>query len=834
MGLFADDDTAAGEETAPKKAGPAPKAGAAGAGQGGAAGALGTGQGAGEKMTAEQAAARHRALAAEIRHHNELYYNRAAPEISDRDYDLLKEELERLERDFPALATPDSPSRQVGAPLPESADGAGGDASESKKVRHAARMLSLHNSYDAESLSKFCERVAAGLRGGGLQTHGFVTELKIDGLAVTLIYENGELSQAATRGDGRVGEDVTANIRRVKGVPWKLAPTANVPVIPARLEVRGEVYLPRADFERLVAEQEAAGDERVFANPRNAAAGTLKAKDPALVAARGLAAFLYAAPEPAALGAATQQEVLERLRELGFAVNEHFRVCADAAAVLARRDEVDALRRGLPYDTDGMVVKVNSVAAQEALGNDAKAPVWAIAYKFMPEQAETTVLAVRWQVGKFGTLTPVADLEPVFLSGSTISNATLHNLDNIRAKGVRVGDRVVIEKAGEIIPQVVKVLAEKRGGGETEVEMPAACPVCGAPVAKEEGKVAAYCRNSACPAQLRARLLHFAARDGMELLGFGPAVIDALLARGFVRDVADLFALTPNQLALALGQDWQIPAPAAHKMVLAMQIAAPDLRGPFADAAAFETALAAKKIGAKKHRRALALEFYAAPERLLALNAEQLSQIPLGHHELSVVNLTNALAAAKGRTLAQLLSALAIPHIGASNARVIAEKFRSLDALAAATPEELAALPSGETFSYRADTGTLSEVRRTLGPVAAKSIHEWLADAHNAAVIERLRAAGVNTVMPEAPAPGAAAATGAAGKVFVLTGTLPHLGRAEAKKKIEAAGGRVASAVSRATNYVVAGVEAGSKLAKAEEYGIPVIDEAQMLSLCGE
>lgn len=783
----------------------------------------------------EAEATRYEWLITEVNRHNALYYQQAAPEIGDRDYDRLLEELQSLEVRYPQIVRPDSPTQQVGSDLapdtkeqPAARISSGQRGGGENLITHAVRMLSISNCYDSDGLSKFCRRTEATLAEGGDAASAavsYMTELKIDGLAISIVYENARLKQAATRGDGRIGEDVTANIKQVAGLPHTLAPDKFPGGIPERLEVRGEIYLPRSAFARIVSEQEATGAERIFANPRNAAAGTLKLKDAAVVAERGLAAWIYAVPDPAALGVQTQEEALNLLAQLGFPVNPERRLCHSLDELLQRRDELDALRHTLPYDTDGMVVKINSLAQQQRLGADAKSPRWALAYKFEPEQTETTVLAIRVQVGKFGTITPVADLEPVFLSGSTISHATLHNLDNIRQKDIRIGDRVLIEKAGEIIPQVVKCLPEKRQGTEHIFEMPAVCPSCGGPVTQEEGLVAHLCTNAACPAQTRARLLHFVSREAMDIDGFGPAVIDFLLQKEAVRDAADLFALTP--------------------------------------------------------------EVFADEE---------------GFKEKSINNLLDALEEAKGRGLTRLLTALSISQLGATAARLVADHFKTISALQAATAEEIAAIEAGDTQSYRtlgpktakslyaalrddatrttlAQTGIttlafrleslglpgfggkkcaavaehfsddaerllaatqkeiaaielgVSEVKRTLGEVAAHSLRSFLDNPLNRELLERLARAGVS-MESHGGTKEASKTTGAAGKTFVLTGTLPEMGRADAKHLIEAAGGKVGSAITRATDYLVAGDGGGSKRDKAGELNIPVIGKAELLSLC--
>lgn len=760
---------------------------------------------------AQEVLARYKQLTHELRRHNELYYNNAAPEISDREYDALMDELLDIEAQHPELVTADSPSQMVGAAV-EAA------AAVDNLVTHATPMLSITNCYDEEGLVKFCRRLEATL---GAEKMDFMSEPKIDGLAVSLIYEYGVLLRAATRGDGRTGEDVTENVRRISGLPERLSSPDLFSGVPERLEVRGEIYMPRAAFQKLVEEQQNSGAERIFANPRNAAAGTLKLKDSALAARRGLCAWIYSTPTPQELGVLTQHEALERLAALGFPVNPERRICRNLKELLKRRDELDALRHTLPYDTDGMVIKVDDLALQQRLGNDAKSPRWALAYKFEPEQAETLLKNIRVQVGKYGTITPVADLEPVFLSGSTISHATLHNIDNIRSKDIRIGDRVIIEKAGEIIPQVVRSRHDLRTGAETVFQMPGACPSCGGPVTKEAGKVAYVCANAACPAQIRARLLHFTARDAMDIDGFGPAVIDQLLEKGLVKDVADLFSLRAEDLAPLE----RLAEKSAQNLVEAL--AAAKKRG----LARLLTALAIAQLGETAAR--LVADHFGSLDNIMRADASEISAIDAGetmsyrtlgqkaaHTLFQTLHATPSPAAfhAKGRTLQKRLESLGLPGLGDKKCAAIAEHFgNDAERLLTASEREIAETPLG-----------VSGVRRTLGEVAAESLRSFLDNPGNQELLRRLAQAGVST-----SAASAASALPASGKIFVLTGTLPDIGRAEAKKIIEAAGGKVGSSVTRTTDYLVAGESAGSKFAKAEEFGVKIIDQQQLFALCG-
>ncbi len=830
-------------------------------------------------------------LAAEITRHNQLYYNQAEPEISDREYDELMSELQGLEKDYPELIHADSPTQQVGAAVAQDV--------QKLLVTHNPKMMSISNCYDDEGIQKFtrrCESLAAA-------ELEYMTEMKIDGLAISLLYENGKLVRGATRGNGFVGEDVTAILKYVN-LPKQLRISSADSAagglfagmdadltVPERLEVRGEVYMPRCAFEKIVSMQEERGDERIFANPRNAAAGALKTKilssrelekkSPAeqqrykekleQIKISELSLWAYSVPAPEVLKAETQEEALSKLAELGLPVNPLRKICKSYAEISVRKEELDVIRHTLAYDTDGVVIKVNSIAMQQKLGEDAKSPNWAVAFKFEPDREETVVRDIRVQVGKFGTLTPVADLDPVFVSGSTVSHATLHNLDNIRQKDIRIGDRVLVEKAGEIIPQIVKSLHELRIGSEMEFIMPDNCPVCGSKVAQAEGKVAYYCENLSCPAQLRARLLHFVSREAMDIEGFGPAVIDALIERDKLHNVADLYHLSFDDLR-ELWEDTE------RKRLIESLV---------------------KKGGEYtpvelEQQELLTLREYWNRELLLAGRKEY---VPPEYKNAE--NMLAALEESKGRGLEKLLAALAIEQLGATAARIIAGHFKTLDRLYFATVEEISSLSAGETFSYRTlgkksakllyqilrtpaaaekllksgqtlarklenlgisgfgekkreavveafgnaperllaateaeiagvELGT-SDVKRTLGDVVAKSLVGFLHNERNREILEQLRTYGVNT---GSSTDSEKSVTGVAGKIFVLTGTLPNMGRSEAKALIESAGGRIGSAVSRGTDYLVAGEKAGSKLSKAESLDITIISEAELLELC--
>lgn len=655
-------------------------------------------------------------LRREIRHNEYLYYVLDAPEITDAEYDCMMVRLRELEARYPDSIPADSPTQRVG----------GRASSQFTEVRHLEPLLSLGNVFSAEELRAFDERVRSGLPAGSKVE--YVMEPKIDGLACSLIYENGKLVRAATRGDGVVGENVTANVRTIRSIPL----TLKVPdgeTVPELLDVRGEVYMPRQAFMRLN-EQRAERGESEFANPRNAAAGSLRQLDPQVTASRSLSFFAYYL-----VGEGAQpkhSESLALLAHYGFKVSENYKVVENIDEAIKYIGDFNELRQGLSYDTDGAVIKVNDVYQQRILGATGKDPRWATAYKYPPEQAETTLEDIDWRVGRTGVLTPTAVLTPVKLSGSIISRATLHNEDFIRAKDIRIGDRVVINKAGEIIPEVLRVVVEKRTGDEKEVEIPSVCPECGWRVERQGEEAAIRCTNPHCPALGREGLIHFVSRDAMNIDGCGPSVINALLDAGLVRDAADLYSLRKDDL------------------------------------------LKLERMGEK-----------------------------------SADNLLAALAESKKNELDKLLFALGIRHVGAKVARILATEFGSMEKLQQAQPEELAQI-------------------RDIGDKIAESVVTWLNVPANIDLVERLAAAGLTMTFTP---PASQEDNPFFGKTLVFTGTMPTLGRAEAKTMAQDVGAKVSGSVSKKTDYVIAGAEAGSKLEKAQQLGVTVIDEAEFLRL---
>lgn len=655
-------------------------------------------------------------LRREIRHNEYLYYVLDAPEITDAEYDRMMVRLRELEARYPDSIPADSPTQRVG----------GRASSQFTEVRHLEPLLSLGNVFSAEELRAFDERVQGGLPAGSKVE--YVMEPKIDGLACSLIYENGKLVRAATRGDGVVGENVTANVRTIRSIPL----TLKVPegeAVPELLDVRGEVYMPRQAFMRLN-EQRAERGESEFANPRNAAAGSLRQLDPQVTASRSLSFFAYYL-----VGEGAQpkhSESLALLARYGFKVSENYKVVENIDEAIKYIGDFNELRQGLSYDTDGAVIKVNDVYQQRILGATGKDPRWATAYKYPPEQAETTLEDIDWRVGRTGVLTPTAVLTPVKLSGSVISRATLHNEDFIRAKDIRIGDRVIINKAGEIIPEVLRVVAEKRTGDEKEVEIPSVCPECGWRVERQGEEAAIRCTNPHCPALGREGLIHFVSRDAMNIDGCGPSVINALLDAGLVRDAADLYSLRKEDL------------------------------------------LKLERMGEK-----------------------------------SADNLLAALAESKKNELDKLLFALGIRHVGAKVARILATEFGSMEKLQQAQPEELAQI-------------------RDIGDKIAESAVTWLNVPANIDLVERLAAAGLTMTFTP---PASQEDNPFFGKTLVFTGTMPTLGRAEAKTMAQDVGAKVSGSVSKKTDYVIAGAEAGSKLEKAQQLGVTVIDEAEFLRL---
>lgn len=655
-------------------------------------------------------------LRKEIRHNEYLYYVLDAPEITDAEYDRMMVRLREIEAEYPDSVPADSPTQRVG----------GRASSQFTEVRHLEPLLSLGNVFSAEELRAFDERVKGGLPEGSRVE--YVMEPKIDGLACSLIYENGRLVRAATRGDGTVGENVTANVRTIRSIPLVLkAPEGET--LPELLDVRGEVYMPRHAFMQLN-EQRAERGESEFANPRNAAAGSLRQLDPQVTASRSLSFFAYYLVGEGARE--KHSESLAALARYGFKVSENYKVVENIDAAIKYIADFNELRQGLAYDTDGAVIKVNDVYQQRILGATGKDPRWATAYKYPPEQAETTLEDIDWRVGRTGVLTPTAVLTPVKLSGSVVSRATLHNEDFIRSKDIRIGDRVLINKAGEIIPEVLRVVTEKRTGEEKEVEIPTKCPDCGWSVERKGAEAAIRCTNPHCPALGREGLIHFVSREAMNIEGCGPSVINALLDAGLVRDAADLYSLKK------------------------------------------EDVLKLERMGEK------------SADKLLA-----------------------AISASKANELDKLLFALGIRHVGAKVARTLAVEFGSMEALLTAEADQLAAI-------------------RDIGAVIAESVVTWLSVPTNRDLLERLAAAGLTMTFT---APASSEDNPFFGKTLVFTGTMPTLGRAEAKTMAQDVGAKVSGSVSKKTDYVIAGAEAGSKLEKAQALGVTVLDEAEFLKM---
>ncbi|MDR0362230.1 MAG: NAD-dependent DNA ligase LigA [Planctomycetota bacterium] len=769
-----------------------------------------------------------RELRGRINRANELYYNQAAPELTDDRYDALLAELARLEREHPELDAPDSPTRRVGAPARK----------PSKKEafaphRHAVPMLSIANTYSSEEIRKFVGRVEGALREAGApDAPRFVVELKIDGVALAVFYRDGAFRLGATRGDGTTGEDITGNLKAVEKLPKSLAK----PFPGGDVEVRGEIYLPAPAFARLVEEQEERGAERVFANPRNAAAGTLKLLDPSIVAGRGLDCFFYQIAGAGDIGANGQADALLRLEGWGLPVNPLRRTCSNADEILAFRDEMDLKRHALQYGTDGLVVKVDSFAHQETLGLGSRSPNWAVAYKFRPDRAETTVEGIRVQVGKLGRLTPVADLAPVTLSGSTITHASLHNESYIRERDVRIGDRVLVEKAGEIIPQIAGVMTAGRPGNAEPFIMPTECPSCHAESSTTGNRgpdgrtvVLRFCPNPACPAKRLAKIVHFASRDAMDIEGMGPSVVSWLLDHSLIANAADIYRLTRGCLMPMTKEGRELAEGGGEPTKMAENLLAAIERSKGRGLAKLLFALSIPDVG-ETAAQVLARRFKSL-DALADAREDEISAVPMGEStayrtlgakaanelakRLADVPDGDAARVKSGEGLAEYLESLRIPGFARKKCEAAARAFGSLDRLRKAGPDELALVEMGA-----------SSVKRTLGPVAAASLRAFLDDPGHREILDRLRGAGV--VMEDASAPEAG---GAAGRVFVLTGTLPNLGRAEAKRLIEAAGGLVAGGVSGKVDYLVAGSDPGSKLGKARELGVDIIDEADMLRI---
>lgn len=654
-------------------------------------------------------------LREEINYHNYLYYVLDSPEISDAEYDRLMQELVKLEKAYPDLVTPDSPTQRVGAPPLE----------EFRSVTHTIPMLSLSNTETEEETLEFDRRIKRFLHLPEDKSIEYVAEPKLDGLAVEVIYEEGRLKVGSTRGDGFTGEDVTLNLKTIRTLPLNLI--KKYEPVPARLEVRGEVFIRLEDFRKLNRQREERG-EPAFANPRNAAAGSLRQLDPNITAKRPLDIFFYGVGEVTGRRFETHWDILRTLREWGLKTNPLNRPCQGIHEAVDFYKEIGERRDALEYEIDGVVIKVNTLDLQERLGTVARSPRWAVAYKFEPRQATTRILKIEAHVGRTGILTPVAVMEPVNVGGVTVSRSTLHNQDEIDRKDVRTGDWVLIQRAGDVIPEVVKVITSKRTGKEKPYHLPDKCPVCGSDVMRED--VYYRCTGINCPAQLKERIRHFASRRAMDIEGLGEKLTEQLVDKGLVKNISDIYYLTKDQIA--------------------------------------------------------------ALERMADKSAQ---------------NIMDAIEASKGRELPRVVFALGIRHVGEQTAKLLARHFGSIERLTAAEEEDLLTI-------------------ETIGPEIAQSVVKFFRQEDNRREIRRLQEAGVR--IPPLPLKKAGKLDG---KVFVFTGTLRSFTRDEAKERVEALGGHTASSVSKNTDFVVAGGEAGSKARKARELGVRIITEDEFLKM---
>ena len=665
------------------------------------------------------------------------YYALDDPQVTDAEFDRLLRELQTIEEVHPELVTPDSYTQRVGGYVSE----------QFEPVRHAQRMYSIDDAMNLEELDEWLARTDEALGSTPEHPVAYTCELKIDGLGVALTYRDAQFVRAATRGDGTTGENVTANVLTIGDIPHALAQAGLARVADGGLgqsvEVRGEVYMPKHSFVRLNEDADAAGREP-FANPRNAAAGSLRQKDPKVTAHRDLETFIYAVADEAPLAVTTQWQFLQWLRDCGFNVNPNAARCTSAREVHEFCANALAHREDLDYDIDGVVVKVDSFDGQAALGFTARAPRWAIAFKFPPEEKRTVLREIRVQVGRTGVLTPVAEFDPVLVAGSTIARATLHNIDEVRRKNVRVGDTIVVHKAGDVIPEVVGPVLELRPEGSVDWEMPSACPSCGSSVIREEGEVAYRCVSIDCPAQATERLIHWGSRNAMDIDGLGDEIVSRMVEQGLLTDVADFY----------------------DKLT--------------------EEALSEVSCG----RQTVDGDDIVVGKTIAAKVMAQVNE-------------------SRDRGLARVLFGLGIRHVGANVARALATHFRSMQALMTAAPEDIAAIDG-------------------VGPKIAASVHEFFSIKKNVAVVERLREAGVvleeEVEEPDAPQT-------LAGLTFVLTGTLQNYKRTEAAKLLEAMGAKCTGSVSKKTSYVIAGEAAGSKLTKAEQLGVPVLDESALVQI---
>lgn len=647
-------------------------------------------------------------LKKQIEYHSDRYYNKDDPEISDYEYDMLMLELKNIEKEHPELVSKDSPTKHVGGKFD----------THFSEVIHKVPLQSLQDVFSTSDVIAFEERINKLV-----ESPSYVVETKIDGLSVSLEYEKGIFVRGATRGNGLIGEDVTLNLKTIKNIPQEL---------PEKIDiiVRGEVFMPKIDFEKLNEEREIQG-EKLFANPRNAAAGSLRQLDPEITKQRNLDIYIFNVQKSEDIKFVSHYESLEKLKELGFNVNPYVKKCQDIGEVLLAIEEIGNLRGTLTFDIDGAVVKVDNLAQREEIGVTTKTPKWAVAYKYPPEKKETVVKDIIVQVGRTGAITPMAILEPVRVAGSVISKTTLHNEDFLKEKDIRIGDKVLIQKAGDVIPEVVKVLKEKRTGAETIFEMPKKCPVCGAEAVREEGEAVLRCTGIECPAMLYRSLIHFASRDAMDIEGFGPAIIEQLLDKKVINNIADIYSIK------------------------------------------YEDLITLERMGDK-----------------------------------SAKNLLEAIAKSKENSLEKLINSFGIRHIGLKSAKIIAKKYQNIDELMNATYEEICAI-------------------NEIGEIMAESIVNFFANEQTKDLIHKLKAKGVNMESKIAKLEDNRFLE----KTFVLTGSLSKLSRNEATEIIEKYGGKCSSSVSKKTNYVVAGEEAGSKLTKAQELGIPIITETEFLEM---
>lgn len=654
-------------------------------------------------------------LKAEIKRHDRLYYVEDTPEISDHEYDRLYRLLKDLEEDHPEFKTPDSPTQRVG----------GEPVKGFTAVKHIVPMMSLDNTYSPDEIREFDERVKKNLDGAKAE---YVVELKFDGVSVSLTYKDGKFLRGATRGDGVEGDDVTANLKTIRSIPLEFTP--GLKDVPGTIEIRGEIYMTKGALARINKEKERTGEEP-FANPRNAAAGSLKLLDPKIVARRGLGIYVWGIGHCEGVDFKTHTEVLEYLKKAGLRVNPHYKVCANVDDVIDYCNSWEGRKNGLEFEIDGMVLKVNEMPWQKKLGFTSKSPRWAIAYKFPAERALTEVKDIVAGVGRTGAVTPVAILEPVRLSGTTVSRASLHNFDEIDRLDVRIGDKVYVEKSGEIIPKVISVARERRTGREKAFAMPKKCPACGQRLSRVKEEIALRCENVGCPAQRKARILHFASRDAMDIEGLGESIVGQLVDKEMLKDYSDIYFLKADEVK---GLD----------------------------------------------RMA----------------------------EKSANNLIDAIEKSKSRDLSRFLYALGIRHTGEHAARVLANHFGSIERIESASEEDFAKVPE-------------------VGPVMAGSIHAFFRDKENLKIIGRFQHAGLKMKAPAKPP----AAGPFSGKTVVITGSLESFSRPEAEEAVRQAGGSAASSVSKKTDFLVSGEDAGSKLKKARALGVRIINEEEFKEL---